>query len=135
ISATPSRRSLRINSYAIAQLSFGPAECRTIGSPFARCLLLRYRISAILTGRTHLMARIGTRIGLSLGLALIALAPMSATAQDAHSIVQANAVKWAPAPPALPKGAQIAVMAGDPGKEGPFAIRLKFPAGYKVPPH
>ena len=81
------------------------------------------------------MTRIGTRLGLSLGFALVALAPFGATAEDAHSIVQANDIKWAAAPPALPKGAQIAVLSGDPGKEGPFAVRLKFPAGYKVPPH
>jgi len=40
-----------------------------------------------------------------------------------------------PAPPNLPKGAQIAVLSGDPTKEGPFAIRLKIPAGYKIPAH
>ena len=67
-----------------------------------------------------------TRIGLSLGFALMALAPLSATAQDQANIMQPNGIKWAAAPPALPKGAQIAVLSGDPGKEGPFVIRLKL---------
>jgi quercetin dioxygenase-like cupin family protein len=44
-------------------------------------------------------------------------------------------MKWGPAPSALPKGAQLAVLSGDPGKEGMFTIRLKFPAGYRVMPH
>ena len=44
-------------------------------------------------------------------------------------------MKWGPAPPALPPGAQAAVLAGDPGKEGTFVIRAKLPAGYRVPPH
>jgi hypothetical protein len=42
---------------------------------------------------------------------------------------------WGPAPPALPPGAQMAVMSGDPGKPEPFTIRAKMPAGYKVMPH
>lgn len=45
-------------------------------------------------------------------------------------------MKWGPAPPALPAGAQMAVLSGNPSKAGaPFAIRVKFPDGYRVPPH
>jgi quercetin dioxygenase-like cupin family protein len=44
-------------------------------------------------------------------------------------------VKWGGAPPIMPAGAKFAVMAGDPGKPGLFVIRLKFPAGYKIPAH
>jgi hypothetical protein len=44
-------------------------------------------------------------------------------------------LKWGPAPPALPGGAQIAVLKGDPMKKGPFTIHLKMPASYSVPPH
>ena len=35
----------------------------------------------------------------------------------------------------LPTGAQAAVLFGDPTKKGLFALRLKVPAGYAVPPH
>jgi quercetin dioxygenase-like cupin family protein len=35
----------------------------------------------------------------------------------------------------LPSGAEAPVLFGDPSKEGPFALRLKLPAGYRVPPH
>src|SRR5947209_14389073 len=46
-----------------------------------------------------------------------------------------DALEWGPAPPVLPKGVQIAVLAGDPGKKGPFVVRLKIPAGLKVRAH
>jgi Domain of unknown function (DUF4437) len=44
-------------------------------------------------------------------------------------------LKWGAAPAGFPAGAQIAVLSGDPGKEGMFTIRLKFPANYAVGPH
>jgi hypothetical protein len=44
-------------------------------------------------------------------------------------------VKFGPAPPTLPAGAQLAVLHGDPAKKGPFTIRLKVPDGYKIAPH
>ena len=44
-------------------------------------------------------------------------------------------IKWGAAPPSLPNGAKLAVLNGDPGKSGPFTLRLMAPAGYKIPPH
>jgi mannose-6-phosphate isomerase-like protein (cupin superfamily) len=45
-------------------------------------------------------------------------------------------VKYGPAPPFFPVGAQIAVLEGDPmASSGDFTIRLKMPDGYKVAPH
>ena len=52
-----------------------------------------------------------------------------------HTVVPADAVTWGPAPPSLPPGAQAAVLLGNPTKEGPFVLRLKFPTGFVVPPH
>ena len=43
--------------------------------------------------------------------------------------------KWVSGPASLPKGAMIAVLEGDPNKEGPFAFRIKAPDGYQIPPH
>ncbi|MCL4801032.1 MAG: cupin domain-containing protein [Burkholderiales bacterium] len=57
-------------------------------------------------------------------------------AADAHhTVVPADAVKWGAAPPSLPPGAQAAALLGHPSKEGPFVLRLKFPAGFVIPPH
>jgi quercetin dioxygenase-like cupin family protein len=44
-------------------------------------------------------------------------------------------LKWKGGPPSLPKGAMIAVLEGDPAKDGLFVFRLKLPDGYRVPPH
>jgi quercetin dioxygenase-like cupin family protein len=44
-------------------------------------------------------------------------------------------LKWQDGPPSLPKRAQIAVLEGDPSKEGPFVFRVKVPDGYRIPPH
>ena len=44
-------------------------------------------------------------------------------------------IKWQDGPPSLPKGSQIAVLEGNPNKEGPFVFRLKLPDGFRVAPH
>jgi quercetin dioxygenase-like cupin family protein len=67
----------------------------------------------------------------------LATAATSAAAQ-AHEPpvpVEPATIAWAVAPPVLPAGAEIAVLAGDPHAEGAFVLRLKFPPGYEVPAH
>jgi uncharacterized RmlC-like cupin family protein len=56
-------------------------------------------------------------------------------AAPAVVIVTPDKIQWGPAPPIFQPGAQIAVLAGDPGKTGPFILRLKVPDGYKIMPH
>lgn len=57
-------------------------------------------------------------------------------AHSSHVMINADDAKWGPAPPALPPGAQLAVLDGDPSKAGTlFTIRAKLPDGYKIPPH
>jgi quercetin dioxygenase-like cupin family protein len=75
-------------------------------------------------------------VALSLGAAAVLGVAVSSQASDAHhTVVSGDAVKWGPAPPSLPPGAQAAALLGSPGKAGPFVLRLKFPAGFIVPPH
>ncbi len=72
----------------------------------------------------------------STGLAVLVpliLAAGPAIAADAAAI-QPDTLTWAPAA-GLPEGAQMAVLYGDPSKEGPFTIRFKFPAGYHIATH
>jgi ChrR-like protein with cupin domain len=59
----------------------------------------------------------------------------SAAAKEEAVLISPQDVKWGPPPPVLAKGAQLAVLHGDPSKKGPFAMRLKMPDGYKIPPH
>ncbi|HSZ52351.1 MAG TPA: cupin domain-containing protein [Caulobacteraceae bacterium] len=53
----------------------------------------------------------------------------------AQAQVNSTDLKWGPAPPVFPAGAQMAVLSGDPSSAGTFVIRLKMPAGYKIPAH
>src|SRR4030088_538253 len=66
---------------------------------------------------------------------LAALPDSAVVKMDEHKLIAPQDIKWGPAPPSLPPGAQAAVLYGDPGKEGMFAFRLKFPKGYQLPPH
>lgn len=54
---------------------------------------------------------------------------------DRHVIQTPGEANWGAAPPLLPPGAQIAVLAGNPMTQGRYTVRLKFPASYAIPPH
>jgi quercetin dioxygenase-like cupin family protein len=53
----------------------------------------------------------------------------------AHASASQHGIQWGPAPAVFPPGAEFAVLEGDPSKAEPFTIRLRFPNGYKIPPH
>jgi hypothetical protein len=55
-------------------------------------------------------------------------AATSALADDMKPPINAAQLKWAPAPDFFPKAAHIAVLSGDPSKEGLYVVRLKLPA-------
>jgi mannose-6-phosphate isomerase-like protein (cupin superfamily) len=57
------------------------------------------------------------------------------TKPEAAASINVAELKWGEAPPDLPRGAQLAVLHGDPTQKVPFTIRLKVPSGYKIPPH
>ena len=67
---------------------------------------------------------------LSLSMAL----SLTACAAD-HVMQTLDEVTWGDAPPMLPAGAKIAVLSGNPGAEGLYTVRLKFPAHYGIPAH
>ena len=50
-------------------------------------------------------------------------------------IPDGNDMNWQPAPPSLPKGMMITMLAGDPAKPGPFTLRLTMPANTVIAPH
>ena len=78
-----------------------------------------------------------------LRLVIAAIVAVAATGQGAvaedgsHMTLMRGeaAIKWQAAPADLPKGSQIVVLAGDPGKPGPFVLRVKFPPDTVVAPH
>jgi hypothetical protein len=71
------------------------------------------------------------RISLLTGLFALVILPLAAAAGDA---VLPDQLKWS-APGTLMKGAEIAVVSGDPSKEAPYVLRLRIPAGFKILPH
>lgn len=52
-----------------------------------------------------------------------------------HIMHNPQGLTWTTGPKSLPPGSQIMVLEGDPAKAGPFTVRLKFPANYKIQPH
>jgi len=71
---------------------------------------------------------------------LTLLCAMLAEAQDpkpasSHVALDAAEIQWRQAPAALNKGVEVAVLSGNPGAAGPFVMRMKMPAGYKIAPH
>jgi quercetin dioxygenase-like cupin family protein len=52
-----------------------------------------------------------------------------------HVMIEEAQVEWHEGPPSLNRGLQVAVLAGKPGEAGPFVMRLRMPAGYRIAPH
>ena len=73
----------------------------------------------------------------SLALLGVALAQGHPATQPSpeHAIHTPTQIKWTAGPASLPPGAQLAVLEGDPAKEGFFTMRVRLPDGYKIPPH
>jgi len=68
---------------------------------------------------------------------LTVLAASSVLADDTGAgwlLREPAGVEWKAAD-TLPPGAMVAVLEGDPSKEGFFTMRIKMPDGYRVPPH
>ena len=68
--------------------------------------------------------------------ACLALCAAASAQQDGrHIVVAPNAIKWGPAPAALPPGAKSALLYGDPAKPELFVMRVWLPKGYRIAPH
>ena len=73
-------------------------------------------------------------------VALASAAVFAAPVQDDvkvpdHQFIGTDELKWGDAPPSLPPGAKAVILEGNPAKPGPFTMRLKLPADYKILPH
>src|SRR3989475_10831308 len=79
----------------------------------------------------------GTRcllLALASALAPVGIALAQGGAGPATVIRPADIV-WQPGPPTLEPGAQGAVLAGNPSQPGPFTLRVRLPAKYRIAPH
>ena len=59
----------------------------------------------------------------------------AALAAGPLAVAHPSAFNWTEAPPGLPPGGKVAMLHGDPARPGPFVLRVRVPAGYKVPLH
>jgi quercetin dioxygenase-like cupin family protein len=73
-------------------------------------------------------------LGLAVGVVFVSATAAQHEDNDA-AIYRLTELKWQDGPDALPKGAKIAILEGNPSKPGPFVFRVKVPDGYRVPPH
>jgi quercetin dioxygenase-like cupin family protein len=69
-----------------------------------------------------------------LAVCLVGFGAPAVDAAGTPTLRQADALVWTPAE-GLPPGADVAVLYGDPSKDGPFTLRFKFPDGYEVATH
>jgi quercetin dioxygenase-like cupin family protein len=72
---------------------------------------------------------------LASALALASLSQGQEPKTPTHVLLTDAQLTWGEGPPALPKGALMAVLSGDPGKVEEYTLRAKLPAGYKIAPH
>lgn len=57
-------------------------------------------------------------------------------ASHANNAFTLDTTQWGPPPPFVAKGAQFAVLEGDPtASSGEYTVRLKLPNGYRIAPH
>jgi quercetin dioxygenase-like cupin family protein len=105
-------------------------------------LCVEIDVNCILTER-KVMSQHPQARSIIIGAAALSLAVASALVipnalaqrPDGHVVLVPEEIRWSPAPPSIPAGAQAVVMYGDPGKDGLFALRLKLPKGYAFAPH
>ncbi|HXH54203.1 MAG TPA: cupin domain-containing protein [Gammaproteobacteria bacterium] len=51
------------------------------------------------------------------------------------TIFTPDRIEWKTGSDLFPVGSKVAILEGDPSKEGPFTMRVKYPANYRVAPH
>jgi quercetin dioxygenase-like cupin family protein len=74
-----------------------------------------------------------------LRIAMIALCaamalPVAAIAEEAV-VLHGHDINFRTNPPSLPPGPQVSVLYGNPAAAEMFVLRMKLPAGYRLPPH
>ena len=83
--------------------------------------------------RNHIIAGI---IGATLSTAWLLAQQATHDTETAHASLYPPAeIQWKDAPPSLPPGAKIAILEGDPTKEGMFVMRVRLPDGFHIPAH
>ena len=80
------------------------------------------------------MKALGIVVLLLIGIGGFAVGQTTSSKPD-HGFLLKEDLKWIDGPASLPAGSKVALMEGDPGKEGPFTLRLQLPDGFTIQPH
>ena len=72
---------------------------------------------------------------LALASALAPVGIVLAQGVSAPTVIRPADIVWQPGPPNLEPGSQGAVLAGNPSQAGPFTLRVRLPARYRIAPH
>ena len=79
----------------------------------------------------------GTRcllVALASALAPVAIA-LAQGGAGRPTVIRPAEIVCQPGPPTMEPGAQGAVLAGNPSQPGPFTLRVRLPARYRIAPH
>lgn len=69
-------------------------------------------------------------------VSLFAVYLLSAPHAEANNeVIPPDKIKWVEGPASLKPGTKMAILDGDPTKEGPFVMRIKLPVGFRIMPH
>jgi hypothetical protein len=86
-------------------------------------------------GRTIMQTRYTTWAALFVGGALFAAIAVAQTTAPGVMALTPSEMKWGAQGGLALSGMEQTNLVGDPTKPGPYTLRLKFPAGYKLAPH
>ena len=86
------------------------------------------------------MRRVAVVVLVVFGVASLSVMGASRAAEQAKpagtwALYVPSQIPWKPGPSSLAPGAKMAILDGDPSKEGFFTMRLLLPDGYRVAPH
>ena len=86
------------------------------------------------------MRRVAVVVLVVFGVASLSVMGASRAAEQAKpagtwALYVPSQIPWKPGPSSLAPGAKMAILGGDPSKEGFFTMRLLLPDGYRVAPH
>jgi len=86
--------------------------------------------------------KVVTKMLSTVAMAVVTAMPLATPAIGAEGLrilMQGNDTAVAPLqwtePKAIPPGTRMIMIYGNPAEAGPYIFRVRFPAGYKLPPH
>src|SRR5213593_1601712 len=84
---------------------------------------------------TKSQARLDMKPLSALSILLVGVVTGRSQSPGAMVLYPVTEVEWKDGPASMPRGAKMAVLEGDPTQAGMFTVRLRFPDGFRVPPH